>query len=161
MDQNFLFSMKLARNGDAASQYLVGLYYQAGTGCEQNNNNAYYWFEKAAKQKHTLAMYSQAMCCMHGTGCQGNFPLAMELLSKCAQDGNKYAMYVLGTSLYKAGKLNEGYTLIKQAMAKGHTKAKFFVAFCMAEGKACPKDINGSFRLWQEASFEELLQNSA
>lgn len=159
MDQNFLFTLKLAKNGHANSQYLVGLYYEAGTGCARDYYKAYYWFEKAAKQNHHFAQYSQGMYCMDGQGCEIDTALGIQLLTLSSKAGNKYATYVLGTSLYKSGKPNEGFTLIKQAANKGHIKAKFFLAYCYAEGKACQKDIDKSFKLWQEASFEEMLQS--
>ena len=44
-----------ARKGDADSQYSLGLCYKYGLGVKPNNDNAAFWFEKAADQGHLQA----------------------------------------------------------------------------------------------------------
>ena len=39
--------IKKAEDGDAEAQYQLGLAYYNGDGIKQNNNKAYYWFQKA------------------------------------------------------------------------------------------------------------------
>ena len=39
--------IKKAEEGDAEAQYQLGLAYYNGDGIKQNNNKAYYWFQKA------------------------------------------------------------------------------------------------------------------
>ena len=42
--------MELARAGDSRAQFHLGEFYMAGTGVEQSNDKAKYWFRKAAAQ---------------------------------------------------------------------------------------------------------------
>lgn len=39
-----------AEDGDAEARYQLGLAYYNGDGIKQNNNKAYYWFQKAIEQ---------------------------------------------------------------------------------------------------------------
>ena len=64
---------KAAENGDADAQYKLGLSYFMGTnGFSNDDAEAFVWFQKAAKQKHTKAQVRLAICYNNGYGVEIN-----------------------------------------------------------------------------------------
>ena len=54
----FVCIEKAAQQGQAGSQLNTGLWYYHGKGCEQSYERAAKWFEQAARQGDTKAMYA-------------------------------------------------------------------------------------------------------
>jgi len=46
----------LADKGDVEAQYHLGYMYQTGTGVDKDNNQALFWYHKAAKNGHGKAL---------------------------------------------------------------------------------------------------------
>jgi len=57
-----------AMNGDAAAQYTLGTAYYGGSGVEQNDWEAAYWFQRAAEQNHAKSQTSLGMMYILGRG---------------------------------------------------------------------------------------------
>jgi TPR repeat protein len=57
-----------AMNGDAAAQYTLGTAYYGGSGVEQNDWEAAYWFQRAAEQNNARAQTSLGMMYVLGRG---------------------------------------------------------------------------------------------
>ena len=55
-----------ASNGDARSQYNMGIIYRDGLGFEKNSSAALAWFLLAAEQKHVLANYAVGLLLRDG-----------------------------------------------------------------------------------------------
>ena len=55
-----------ASNGDARSQYNIGIIYRDGLGVEKNSSAALAWFLLAAEQKHLLANYAVGLLLRDG-----------------------------------------------------------------------------------------------
>ncbi len=55
-----------ASNGDARSQYNMGILYRDGLGFEKNSSAALAWFLLAAEQKHVLANYAVGLLLRDG-----------------------------------------------------------------------------------------------
>jgi TPR repeat protein len=57
-----------AMNGDATAQYTLGTAYYGGSGVEQNDWEAAYWFQRAAEQNNARAQTSLGMMYVLGRG---------------------------------------------------------------------------------------------
>lgn len=55
-----------ANAGDAAAQYQLGTMYNIGKGVDRNPDQAFAWFQKAARQGHMGAMYELAVAYYNG-----------------------------------------------------------------------------------------------
>lgn len=60
------FLSYFASNGDARSQYNMGIIYRDGLGFERNSGAALAWFLLAAEQKHMLANYAVGLLLRDG-----------------------------------------------------------------------------------------------
>ena len=70
---------RLAEGGDPDAQYVLGMYCERGAGIGQGFADAVAWFQKAAGQKHPLAMYCMAQCYETGRGVEKNLIKAVDL----------------------------------------------------------------------------------
>jgi TPR repeat protein len=57
-----------AMNGEAEAQYTLGTAYYGGSGVEQNDWEAAYWFQRAAEQNHAKSQTSLGMMYVLGRG---------------------------------------------------------------------------------------------
>ena len=111
---------KSAENGDCWGMYNLAEFYKNGTGVEQDNEKAYYWFTEAAERNNVEAM-NQA-------GITAPDPrTALEWFHKAAEQGYEWGMYNVG-NMYETGSgveqnRNLAYTWYTKAADKGNIRA--------------------------------------
>ena len=111
---------KSAENGDCWGMYNLAEFYKNGTGVEQDNEKAYYWFTGAAERNNVEAM-NQA-------GITAPDPrTALEWFHKAAEQGYEWGMYNVG-NMYETGSgveqnRNLAYTWYIKAADKGNIRA--------------------------------------
>ena len=90
----FKLWLPLAEQGNAATQYNLGLMYENGQGVKQDDVEAVKWFRKAAEQGYAPAQVVLGALYLSGKGVQVNKSLAKEWFGKACdngyQDGCKY-----------------------------------------------------------------------
>ncbi|CAB4441454.1 unnamed protein product [Rhizophagus irregularis] len=74
----------------------------AENGIEKNLEKAFYWYQKAAENGFTNAMYYLAICYDNGEGTEKNLEKAFYWYQKAAENGDKEAMFNLAIC-YKNG----------------------------------------------------------
>ena len=79
-----------AEQGDAASQYQLGIRYFLGDGTDQNLEEAYKWISESAKQDHSDAMYTLGIMYRSGLGVKKDGKSAMEWFLRSAGKDNSY-----------------------------------------------------------------------
>lgn len=95
-------SLDAAQNGDAKAQYNLGVNYEYGFGVEQDMNQAFSWYKKAADQGEPFAqvnlanMYFNELCACTPK----NTSLAISLYKKAASQNNAQAQFNLGQIYY-------------------------------------------------------------
>jgi TPR repeat protein len=92
----------LAKQGQAAAQYHLGLLYANGQGVQKDDAQARQWYEKAANQGHTLAQLNLGSLYDYGRGGLQDFRMAVRWYLKAANHGNNLAQQKLGL-LYERG----------------------------------------------------------
>lgn len=89
-----------AKNGDAESQYELGIRNKRGENIgglkQERRAEAYDWFAKAAQNGHTAAAYEAGMCCLTGEGTAKSALAAQNFFIISAQKNNPAAQYELG-----------------------------------------------------------------
>jgi TPR repeat protein len=78
----------LAEDGDAASQYNLGLLYVDGHGVPQDYSEAAKWFRRAAEQGYTLAQHNLGAMYGSGQGVRRDYVEAYKWLNICSAKGN-------------------------------------------------------------------------
>ena len=63
-----------AKADDATAQYQLGTMYSSGDGVERSPDQAFAWFQKAARQGHAGAMYNLGVACYNGDTLGGTVP---------------------------------------------------------------------------------------
>jgi len=86
----------LAANGDALSEYFLGLMYVEGEGVPQDFKQAEYWFFLAAEQGHAQAQYNLGAMYADGLGVPVDFKQAVRWYRLAAEQGEAKAQTILG-----------------------------------------------------------------
>jgi len=94
----------LAEQGDAATQYFLGVIYFKGKGVPENDKTALMWYTLAAEQGHTVAQYTLGIIYQNGfIGVLENDKTALMWYTLAAKQGEPGAQNNLAT-LYRDGK---------------------------------------------------------
>ena len=89
---------RAAAGNNAQAQYELGVLHYMGIDehLDMDEAAAFQWFERAAQQEHTAALFMLADCLLDGCGCERDAPRAVPLLYAAAERGHRFArQYVL------------------------------------------------------------------
>lgn len=119
----------LAEQGEANSQYNMGLLYARGQGVAQDYQEALAWYEKAAEQGVPAAEYNLGVMYANGQGVAANQEQAEKWFLKAAEKGVGEAVTGLAT-IYSEGEgafknYTEAEKWYRQAAEKGVASAAF------------------------------------
>ena len=130
----------LAKNGDAQSQFNVGLMYAKGKGAKQDSSKAIEWYTKAAQQNVPQAQYNLAKL-YHDMGSKDPHAIeqAIHWYEKAAQNGIKEAYNNLGV-IYLQGKgvpkdISRAFAYFQKSAEMGDIEAKLNIGILYAWGK--------------------------
>lgn len=121
--------VRTAKEGDAMSQYNLGVLYAQGKQMEQNDNKAVYWWRKAANQGNAMAQNNLGIMYMQGKGgLERNDEEAAKLFRQSAEQGYSEAQNNLAVMLVKGQGVEknqeEAVEWFRKAAAQGHAGAK-------------------------------------
>lgn len=74
-----------ANMGDILSQHIIASFYFFGIGMEQDSNQAFYWWQKAANQGFGPAQYSVGICYASGIGVDVSLDSAKKYIELASQ----------------------------------------------------------------------------
>ena len=146
----------LAEQGDANSQYNLGLLYARGQGVAQDYKQAAAWYEKAANQGVPAAEYNLGVMYANGEGVPKSSEDAEKWFLKAAQKGVSDAASSLGT-IYSEGEgafknYSEAEKWYRQAAEKGVASAAFNLGVMYDIGQGVPKDYKQAIEWYQKAA---------
>jgi TPR repeat protein len=93
----------LAKNGDPASQFALGVMYHNGNGVVQDYRETVSWYRKAAKQGYVFAQHFLGGMYKNGEGVAQDYKEAASWYRKAAEQGYALSQTNLGV-LYVSGK---------------------------------------------------------
>ena len=125
--EEFRFWTRLAEEGNAPAQYLLGGMYYNGQGVPQDYQLAVKWYRKAAEQGEADARYVLGVMYANGEGVPQDYQQAAKWYKLAAERGNAEAQYNLGW-LYANGQgVSKDYELaykwLNLAATQGHKDA--------------------------------------
>ena len=152
---------KVANQGNANAQFVLGSFYLLGTGVSKDYEKAVFWLEKAANQGHAEAQFSLGNCYESGIGVPKDIKKAMSWMEKAAMQGYANAQCALG--LYYAfnvdGKENydKAVSWFEKAASQGHAFAQFSLGNCYDEGLGVTQDDKEALSWYQKAADQGLM----
>jgi septal ring-binding cell division protein DamX len=120
-----------AYEGNADSQYNLGVLYLEGRGVERNAKQARNWFLKAAARNHREAQYNLGHMALSGMGTDKSVEQALKWWNLAALGGYAAAQFNYGRALYLGVEGNqdqrEGMVFIRLAAAQKDKRAVEFI----------------------------------
>ena len=90
-----------AEEGDADTQFALGLKYSTGGEASQDFVQAARWYQKAADQNHALAQFNLGLMLAKGEGVPADDAKALVWIRKAAEGGDAGAQHSLGTRYHR------------------------------------------------------------
>lgn len=94
--------LEASKQGNSDADFEIGALYFRGRGVDKSNNEALYWFERAAQGGNVAAMSLAGMQYYSGLGIAVNYAKAAQWLAKPAEAGYVSAQYCLAL-MYRDG----------------------------------------------------------
>lgn len=133
---------KSANKGYRDAQFLLGLMYSNGEGCEKNNSTAVYWYQKSAEQNHAGAQCNLGDCYVNGIGVNKNTEEGFLWTHNAYVNGSKEAEQ----NLYSY------FQYYKSLAERGNTAAAFFVGYCYENGYGTKKNYYEAYKWFKESA---------
>jgi len=99
-DQAYTIFLNAAEQGDAWSQFGLGVLSLSGEGISKDIGDSTHWFQKAAAQGHSFAQFNLGNAYLHGRGVERDRVQAAFWWQKAAEQNNLSAQDNLGTLMY-------------------------------------------------------------
>jgi TPR repeat protein len=135
---------RLAEQGNADAQALLGAMYHDGRGVSVDYQEAMKWLLKSAEQGDADAQTLLGAMYHDGRGVSVDFKEAMKWFLKSAEQGDTDAQFLLGRMNYHGRGVSVDYQeamkwYLKSA-EQGHDGAQFFLGAMYMQGKGVPVD---------------------
>jgi len=145
-----------AKNGDAESEYELGLIYYKGQLGKPDYKQAAYLITKAAEQGHTEAQCGLGVMYCQGTGVPQDNTEAVKWLQMAAEKSNPEAEWRLGLC-YWGGQgvtkdFGEAVNWFLKAAKQGDAKAQSILGLCYYEWNGVPKNSSNAFKWFRKAA---------
>jgi TPR repeat protein len=133
-----------AEQGDARSQFELGVDYAHGRGVPLDYAEAVRWLRKAADQGYAKAQFNLAYMYAHSQGVQQDYTEAFRWLGKAAKQGDVKAEVQLATNYVRGRGAQPDYAealhWYRKAADQGDTKGEYGVGLCYYNGRGVPQD---------------------
>ena len=137
---------------DLKTDYEKGIYYYN----RNNDKQAFYWFQKAAKQGDAPAQANLGAMYQLGRGVPKNYKQAIYWLQKAAKQGNDLAQYALGR-MYQLGQGvpqndKQAFEWYQKAAKQGYAPAQYILGAMYELGQGVPKNDKQAIYWLQKAA---------
>jgi hypothetical protein len=125
------------------AQSSLGIMYAKGEGVPQDDQEAVYWYKKAAKEGEPKGLYNLALMYSDGRGVPKDDKKAAELYRRAAYFGfpdaqyNLGVLYALGSGVPKDDKMAAYW--YRKAADRGHVHAQYNLGYMYEEGISLPR----------------------
>ncbi|BAS67713.1 MAG: sel1 repeat family protein [Gammaproteobacteria bacterium] len=79
--------IQLAKQGDAQSQYELGLMYELGAGVDKDLSQAFEWYQKSAQQEQAKAQYNLGIFFALGKGTKKDIIKSKQWIRRANENG--------------------------------------------------------------------------
>lgn len=145
----------LAEQGDANSQYNLGMLYARGQGVPQDYPKAIDWYQKAAAQGVAAAQYNLGVIYANGQGVPPNAEEARKWFLQAANQGVGNAAEGLGNIYHESGAFQnaaEAEKWYRQAAERGVASAAFHLGVMYDVGQGVTKNYDEALKWYHKAA---------
>jgi uncharacterized protein len=148
---------RLAEQGDAVAQYILGTMYVMGQGVHKDHLEALVWFLKAAEQGLAEAHYMAGRAYFRGFGVTPDFAVAAKWFHKAAEQGHAMAETELAM-MYRTGlgvpeDRAEALKLARQAAEQDDMIGEYLLGTLLEEGSPInPPQLAGAAKWFRKAA---------
>lgn len=147
---------QLAQQGDAQSQYALGVLYELGHGPERDYRRAADWYQRAAEQGYAMARNNLGMLYESGLGVAQDFAVAKHKYEQAARQGLPSAQYNLALMHYQGLGTEQDYTVASEWMRKaaeqGFASAQYNLGIMYQRGEGVPRNDVAAAQWYIEAA---------
>lgn len=145
-----------ALGGAPEDQLELGLLYHEGRGVAQNDEQAAFWYRKAAEQGHPRGQTLFAWCCLFGRGVPKDMAASADWYRKAADQGVAEARIMLARA-YRSGQgvardPELAVTWLRRAAEDGSPDAMMALAQCHEDGFCVERDLAAGIRWLRRAA---------
>lgn len=153
-------AVPLATKGDVKAQIMLGEMYELGRGRQIDMANALQWYEMAAAQDHTGAMFRIGMLNLTGQAGSADPAKARKWLSKAAAADHMKANNELGLIYYQGNGVLADPVLaarhIRKAADAGLAQAQYNLGLLYVNGDGVDKNLTTASIWFQKAAVQGL-----
>ena len=153
LKKNRFLRQVAAEQGDAVSQFNLGLMYDTGEGVTQDYQEAAHWYHLAAAQGHANAQFNLAVMYANGHGVAQDYQEAIRLYQALAEQGEAHAQFNLGLMYAKGQGVAQDYQeaarWYRLAAEQGNSLALGGLGVMYSQGQGVPKDYVKAY-MWFE-----------
>ena len=147
----------LAEQGDANSQYNLGLLYARGQGVAQDYKQALTWYQKAAEQGVPAAEYNLGVMYANGQGVPVNSAEASKWFLKAAQQACSAMRPAVLATIYSEGdgafkNYDEAAKWYRTAAEQGIASAAFSLGVMYDVGQGVPQNYAEALKWYHQAA---------
>ena len=153
----------LAKSGDAAAQFNLGILYRRGLGVAPDNRRAIGWFERAAVGGHATAQYNLGLTYEKGIGVPPDWAAALRWYRRAAKEdeaaavsrpARSRAQYRLAMLLRDGNAVDRsaGMLWMQRSGENGYAEAQFQLGLGHAAGRDLPRDPVLAARWFERAA---------
>ena len=152
--QHFLQALIL---NDPRGAYGLGIMYQEDKhSCGHNDQQAVYWYQKAAEQGNVVAQFNLGVMYDEGSGVPQDGKQAVYWYQKAAEQGYLGAQYNLGL-MYENGRGvpkddKQAVYWFQKAAEQGYAGAQYNLGLMYAEGRGVPQDDKQAVSWFQKVA---------
>jgi TPR repeat protein len=142
--------LKIAEQGDAEAQTMLGLTYSHGDGVPQNHRDAMKWYRKAADKGNAEAQIQVAGMYDRGEGVPKSVIDSANWLRKAAEQGHTLAQTLLSMK-YTVGQgvpqdHEQAFKWMREAALRGFPPAQHNIGGMYAEGRGVQQDYVEAYK---------------
>lgn len=153
---SFVELFRAAKNGDAAAEYKIAMYYRSGFIVNQSDTEATLWYQRAAEKNYTPAQVALGVMLIQN---DTHSTLAAQLFDQAAAAGNIDAQYNLGTLYMNGWGVAQNYGSASQwfqkAAGHGSATAQRKLGLLFLEGQGVKPDLIVAYKWLKLASLQE------
>jgi TPR repeat protein len=147
---------KAAEQGNAETQFNLGLMYGLGDGVEQNYTEAAKWLQRAAEQGHAEAQYRLGEIYYYGHSVEQNHAEAVKWFRKAAEQGLARAQYDLGFAYYNGEGVEQNHAeavkWFRKAAEQGNAGAQYDLGLAYYNGDGVEQNYTEAVKWFQKAA---------
>lgn len=145
-----------AEDGDAASQYGMGLIYESGRGVGRDYTQAARWYRMSAEQGHPGAQFNLGHLHRLGSGVPPDMSQAVHWWRMAADQGLSQAQLALGVAYQRgegvAADPEQAVMWFERAVASGNAAAEYAMGLAYENGSGVARDIDLAIAHYERAA---------